>query len=130
AGVGGATVTAAGQADLRGWEWLTVPPFEFALRGTNVPLSRQSEVIVRSDLDLAVTKTNGAPALISGTARLRDSFFLRDLADLVPGNVASTERRPPYFSIPNPPLADWRLAIRVNGERFLKVRTPIFNGEV
>ena len=51
--------------------------------------------IVRSDVNLAVTKTNGAPAIITGIAYLRDSLFLRDLADLVPGKVASTERRPP-----------------------------------
>ena len=53
-----------------------------------------------------------------------------DLADLVPGRVSSPERRPPYFSVAEPGLADWRLAIRVGGERGLKVRSTLFNGQV
>ena len=95
-----------------------------------MPLSRQPETIIRSDLDLTLTKTNDSPAVISGNARLRDSFFLHDIADLAPGRVASPSRRPPYFSIEIQPLADWRLAVHVTGERFLKVRSTIFNGEV
>jgi len=101
------------------------------LRGTNVPLSRQPESILRSDLELTLVKTNGTPALLAGTARLRQSYFFHDLADLVStGGAATPRRRPPYFSIDADPLADWRLAVHVIGERFLKVRTPLFNGEV
>ena len=37
---------------------------------------------------------------------------------------------PPFFSIDNPTLADWRLAATVEGVRWLKVRTSLFNGEV
>ena len=49
--VGGATVIARGQGDLRGTEWMKgiPPPFEFSLRGTNVPLSRQPSSIIRAD---------------------------------------------------------------------------------
>jgi translocation and assembly module TamB len=68
--------------------------------------------------------------VLSGNARLRDSYFLHDLADLVPGKVTSPSRRPPYFSIDTPPLADWRLAVHITGERFLKVRSTLFSGEV
>jgi len=130
--IGGATVRAQGQADLRELNFsnLQIPPFEFSLRGTNVPLSRSPEAIVRSDLDLAITKSNRAPASISGTARLRNSYFLRDLADLVPGKVSEPERRPPYFSITTEPLASWRVNVHVLGERFLTVRTPLFNGRI
>src|SRR5438034_277487 len=123
---------AAGEADLSGTDWVkgVPPPFEFVLFGTNVPLSRQPESIIRSDLNLAIKKTNGAPPLVSGTVRLRDSYYLSDLADLVPGRVSSPERRPPYFSVEEPGLADWRLAVRVGGERGLKVRSTLFNGQV
>src|SRR5205814_4335342 len=79
---------------------------------------------------LTLTKTNDTPALLGGTAHLRNSFFLHDLADLAPGKVTGPSRRPPYFSIEAEPLADWRLAVHVTGERFLKVRSTIFNGEV
>jgi len=129
--VGGAPISVTGQADLRGNDWLkgVLPPFEFALRGTNVPLSRQPESIIRSDLDLVFSKTNGSPPLVSGAARLRDSFFMSDLKDLVPrGAAAAPRRRPPYFSVEDPALANWRLSVVATGERFLKVRTTLFNG--
>jgi translocation and assembly module TamB len=130
--IGGAAVFANGHAELDGMDWrkLKVPPFSFVLRGTNVPLARQPESIIRSDLDVTVTKTNDNPALVSGKAHLRNSFFLHDLADLVPKRVASPSRRPPYFSIDAEPLADWRLAVQVTGERFLNVRSTLFSGEV
>jgi translocation and assembly module TamB len=130
--IGGSTVIAAGEADLSRSGWLTniPPPFEFVLFGTNVPLSRQPDSILRSDLNLSVKKTNGAPPLISGSVRLRDSYYLSDLSDLVPGKIATPEHRPPYFSVSEPGLADWRLALRVAGERGLKVRSTLFNGQV
>jgi translocation and assembly module TamB len=130
--IGGATVTANGEADLHGMNWsdFAVPPLKFSLRGTNVPLARRPESVIRSDLDLVVTKTNGSPALVSGKAHLGNSYFLHDIADLIPGKMASPGRRPPYFSIDFEPIADWRLAVQVTGERFLKVRSTIFNGEV
>jgi translocation and assembly module TamB len=132
ANIGGAMVFVSGQADFRGSNWLRgeIPPFQFKVLGTNVPLSRQPDAIIRSDLDLSIVKTDGAPPIISGTAVMRDSFFLRDLRDLIPGNVASPARRPPYFSVEIQPFAEWRLAARVTGTRFLKVRSTLFNGEV
>ena len=158
ANVGGATVHAVGQADLGEADWLASvlgastsqgspnshalskpasavgpgnkwPQFAFSLSGTNVPLARQPEVIIRSDLDLAVTRTNDAPPLLSGTVRLHDCFFLSDLTALLPGKVEAPSRRPPYFSITNAFLADWRLGVKVTGDRCLKARTTLFNGE-
>jgi translocation and assembly module TamB len=132
ANIGGATVITAGKADLRGTEWMKgiPPPFRFSLRGTNVPLSRQPESIVRSDLDLSVVKTNQNPAVISGEARIHDSYYLSDLTDLVPGKAASPRRRPPYFSIDVDPLGDWRLAVSVKGDRGFRVRSTLFNGQI
>jgi translocation and assembly module TamB len=93
-------------------------------------LSREPESIIRSDLLLAITKTNGAPPLISGEARLRDSFYLSDLSALISGGVAQPSQRPPYFSVSEPLLANWRTSVHVTGPRFLKVRSTVFNGEV
>jgi translocation and assembly module TamB len=130
--IGGAPVVLSGGLNLSGTDWLrgALPPFEISLQGTDVPLSRQTDSVIRSDLHLEITKTNAAAPLISGVARLKDSFYLSDLNDLVPGKVASPSARPPYFSIQEPPLADWRLAVKVSGARFLRVRSPVFNGEV
>ena len=130
--VGGAPVSLAGQVHLQGTDWLhgAIPPFLFELHGTNVVLARQPESVVRGDLNLAMLKTNGAPPLISGLVRLRDSYFLSDLRALIPGKITMPQERPPYFSIDTPELADWRLDVAVYGVRFLKVRSPLFVGEV
>jgi translocation and assembly module TamB len=130
--IGGAPVALSGGVDFTGTNWLrgALPPFQISVNGTEVPLSRQPESIIRSDLLLGITKTNGAPPLISGVAHLRNSFYLSDLSALVPGKVASPSARPPYFSIQEPHLADWRLAVTVDGVRFLKVRSTVFSGEV
>jgi translocation and assembly module TamB len=130
--VGGSAVRMSGEGDLRGTNWFKeeVPPFKFALRGTNVPISRQPDSVIRSDLTLSVTKTNGAPTLITGTVRMRDSFYLSDITDLVPGKVASPSRRPPYFSIEDEPFDRWRLSLHVTGERGMRVRSTLFNGQI
>lgn len=129
--IGSAPLTITGKADLSGTEWLwgELPPFQISVVGSDIPLARQPESIIRSDLALAIAKTNGAPPLISGRAHLRDSYFLSELRDLAPGQVTSPARRPPYFSIEDPALADWRLALDVDGAGFLKVRSTLFNGE-
>jgi translocation and assembly module TamB len=130
--VGGSLVSMSGEGDLSGSDWQKedVPPFKFQLRGTNVPLSRQPESVIRSDLRLSIRKTNGAPAVVFGVVHMRDSFYLSDLTDLVPGKIASPSRRPPYFSIEDKPFADWRLALHVEGEKALRVRSTLFNGQI
>lgn len=130
--VGGSPIWMSGEGDLRGTNWFkeNVPPFNFAMHGTNVPLSREPESVIRSDLNLSVVKTNGAPAVVAGMVRLRDSFYLSDLTDLVPGKVATPSRRPPYFSIEDEPFAHWRLAVRVSGDRGLRVRSTLFTGQI
>jgi len=130
--ISGAPLNITGHADLGGTEWVhgQLPPFSLTLRGTNVPLVRQPEVVVRSDLDLTAVKTNEAPPLIAGDVRLHDSFFLADLTALIPGQVAGPSRRPPYFNIEDPFLSDWRLDVKVDGVRFIKLSTPIFSGQV
>jgi translocation and assembly module TamB len=85
---------------------------------------------LRGDLDLKLTtpERGRAPALISGTVRLRDSLFLQDVRQLLPGGARSKTRRPPYFAVEIPPFDAWRLDINVVGDRFLRLRTPVFTG--
>jgi translocation and assembly module TamB len=130
--ISGAPLNITGHVDLGGTEWLhgQLPPFALTLLGTNVPLVRQPEVVVRSDLDLTAVKTNEALPLIAGDVRLHDSFFLADLTALIPGQVAGSSRRPPYFNIEDPFLSAWRLDMKVDGVRFVKLSTPIFSGQV
>ncbi|MEY2467198.1 MAG: translocation and assembly module TamB, partial [Verrucomicrobiota bacterium] len=130
--IGGQSLTAEGSAELNEnpWQQKTIPPFHIHAYGTNLPLVRQDGVVIRADLNLAITNSAPANTLITGTVRLRDSFFLKSLQDLVPGRTVAPERRPPYFSIVAEPMAQWRLALRVEGDRFLKVQSPVFRGTV
>jgi translocation and assembly module TamB len=130
--LGPSIVTLAGLADFQGTNWMKegIPSLDITLRGTNVPLARQPESVIRSDLNLRLVKKIGAAPLITGTARLRDSFYLSDLAALAPGKVAGPGLRPPFFSLDEPFLAGSKLNVAVTGVRFLKVRSPVFNGEV
>jgi len=132
ASIGGAPISASGKVDLRGDDWLkgVAPPFELKLLGQNVPLVRNPDVVIRSDITALVTKTRSAHPLITGVVRVRDSFYLRDLKDLLPSGVASPGARPPYFSIDVEPLADWRLNVDVKGDRCLKVYSPLFHGVI
>ncbi len=88
------------------------------------------ESVIRADLNTAFANSSNGPPLISGNVHLRNSLYLRDLRDLVPGQVATPSRRPPYFSIEDEPFANWRLQLAVAGKRFLNVRSPLFNGEI
>jgi translocation and assembly module TamB len=129
--VGGRQVHGEGTIHLppRLWPTNGLPDFHFRAWGANVPLVRRPEAIVRADLELEITNAASMKAPeIRGGVNLRKSYFLTDLNDLVPGKVASPRRRPPYFSITNARFADWRLAIDVRGDEFIKIRSPLFRG--
>jgi translocation and assembly module TamB len=131
--IGGELAVANGLVDLSAERWHQddrLPPFQIQITGSNVPLTRRSEAILRADLNVAVTNVPKQTPVISGAVRMRNSFYLQELAALVPGDVASPSRRPPYFHTEQKPFADWRLALAITGDNFLKVRTPLFQGEV
>ena len=130
--LGGYSVLGAGEIEVNPNQLLRgrLPPFDFHITGKNVPLTRQPDAIIRADVDVNIRHATNLPVTISGELNLRDSLYLRELRDLVPGRLASAERRPPYFSVEAQPFAAWRVDLTVAGERFLKIRTPIFNGEV
>jgi translocation and assembly module TamB len=128
--LGGQRVAVSGKARLNDppWDFKRIPQFQVRLVGTNVPLARKPDVVLRADLDLSVTNGAAAPAQVGGTVRLRDSFYLSDLRDLTSGGVTTPARRPPFFSIDLMPWAEWQLNVQVHGERFLQVRSPLFRG--
>jgi translocation and assembly module TamB len=129
--LGGETLSVGGRVNLSAESVAKgYPDLEFSIAGYNLPLARNPDVILRSDLNLKVTNGTNRIPVISGTANLRDSFLLRDIATLVPGRVARPEMRPPYFTLPQDPVDEWTLDIRVRGERFMRVRSPFFQGVV
>jgi translocation and assembly module TamB len=113
-----------------GWDERGIADMAFALTGTNVALVRSADLFLRSDLNLSLQATNHTPPVLSGEVRLRESLFFQDLATLTRIDLNRPELRPPYFSISTPPLDAWRLDLRVTGQRFLKVISPVFRGEV
>jgi len=103
---------------------------EFHLVGKNVPLVRQPGLLFRADVNAWFRQGPDHPATLSGELVLRDSLFLRELRLLAPTKLEAVQRRPPYFRVEAPPFADWRLAVRLHGDRFLQVRSPVFRGEI
>jgi translocation and assembly module TamB len=97
---GGAPLGVSGIVDLAKVNPKTrLPEFDLRIRGDNVPLARQPDLILRGDIDLGLSNVTNDVPVVGGSVRLRDSFFLSDLKLLIPGRVAAPRRRPPYFSI-------------------------------
>jgi translocation and assembly module TamB len=128
--LGGESLNLSGQIDLP--KDLAVrsvlPGMNLRLTGTNLPLARKPELVVRGDLNLQITNTLGAVPLIMGEVTLKESYYLKEIRALVPGRLAKAQRRPPYFSIEQAPFDVWRLNLRVHGDRCFKIRSPLFSG--
>ena len=106
------------------------PRFDFSLRGENLPFVRQVGLLLRGDLDLKLVSADHGGGKITGKVKLRDSMFSTDLRDLVPkggGNVGAAARAP-FFSVEAKPFSAWQLDVDLSGERFLRMRTPVFTG--
>lgn len=104
------------------------PRMELRLKGENLPFVRRTGLLLRGDLDLKLEMRRVARAAITGTIKLRDSLFLSDLRALIPSGTKGSATRPPYFSVDAPPVNTWRLDVDVLGEKFMRLRTPVFNG--
>jgi translocation and assembly module TamB len=123
---GGQLVTVSGKVALP----IGAPPkFDLSLIGENFPLIRQTGLLMRADLDLKLTTETDNVTAVTGAVNLRDSMFLSDVRALIPtGGGGGPARRPPFFSIENPPLNSWRLGIDVHGDQFLRLRSAVFVG--
>ncbi|MCX6951074.1 MAG: translocation/assembly module TamB domain-containing protein [Verrucomicrobia bacterium] len=102
--------------------------YDLRLKGDNLPFVRQTGVLLRGDLDLKLTTPDRGTPRIAGTVKLRESLFLSDVRALLPGGARTKSRVPPYFAVEAEPYDRWRLDIAIQGEKFLKLRTALFNG--
>lgn len=125
--VGGQPLTVSGNAQ---WPESGSVVFDLALAGKNLPLVRNTGVLLRSDLNLRIRSDASGAGEVSGAATLRDGLVLVDVRSLVPrgGGAVVTARRPPYFSVEVAPINRWGLDVEVSGERFLRLRTPVITG--
>ncbi len=126
--LGGQPVNFLGRIDFATNAPGNLPLIDLFLQGENIPLARRTDLILRSDLNLRLSNVTNAVPLVSGHVRLRDSFYLGDLRQLIPGRVSSPKRRPPYFSFEEQPFADWVMNVQVTGDNFLRARSPLFRG--
>lgn len=123
--LGGETATVTGAADL---STPSTPRLDLRLAGRNLPLVRRAGLLLRSDLDLAVTTDAAGATRIGGTVNLRDSLVLADLRQWLPTGVRAAGRAPPYFAVAAAPFHDWRLEVAVGGPRGLRLHTPVLTG--
>lgn len=126
----GQPVAVAGAWRFADGETNAMPPLRFTLSGTNLALARRADLFLRGDVALVLTGRGLTNATVAGEVKLRNSLLLRDLQSLVSGNIQEPASRPPYFSVQPAPWGDWRLDLRVQGDRFLRVVTPVFRGRV
>lgn len=126
--VGGSSVAFTG--------WLNAsdlkrPLWEFSVNGLNVPLVRTTDMILRSDLNIQASHTNPTETpLISGALKLRSSTMLVEFDPLAPNVETGPRSKPPFFSISEPTLADWRFDIKITGDSFMRVRSPYFRTQL
>lgn len=106
------------------------PRVNLAMRGENVALVRQYGMIVRGDLDLSVAGELGGEGRVWGRIGLRDSLVYQDFRELVRPSAASVSDHPPYFAVDSPWVGRWRLGVSIEGDRFLRVQSPLFRGRV
>ena len=106
------------------------PGLQLRLQGSNVPIVRQQDLIIRGDADLRLAKEVGAPARISGDLNLRESLILQDLRGVLRPGVATAAARPPFFSLEAEYVRQWELDLNIQGDRFLRVQSPFFRGRI
>ena len=129
--IGGEPLKIAGLIDLSEEKMTNgFPSLRLTIKGTNVPLARTPDIILRSDLNLIVSNERTNVPVVAGVVNLRDSFLMRDITTLAPVHVTKPSRRPPYFSIETEPVAQWLVNLRVRGVDFLRVNSPFFQGAV
>jgi translocation and assembly module TamB len=104
--------------------------YEVNLQGTNVPLARSVEFLLRGDMNVQLRGGRTNQSVLTGAITLHDGLYLQHTSSLLTGSRKRPELRPPYFSVTNAPFADWRLNLAIHGNQFLRVRTPFFSGTV
>lgn len=125
--VGDRTVSVAGDARLH--DDFSVD-YTLQIKGEKVPFVRRSGLLLRGDVDVTATGSTGEreEGIIAGEIRLHNGYYLSELHLPSAGNVTLPAQRPPFFSVDAAPFADWKLNLKISGDRFLQVRSPMFNG--
>ncbi len=123
--IGGEPVTIDGSVTLGA---NGAPRLALGLKGKNLPLVRNTGLLVRNDVDLHANTDAAGVTRISGVLTLRDCLVLANLGALLPTGQRGVTRQPPYFAVEAVPFRSWPLAVEVRGQQAIKIRTTVFNG--
>lgn len=128
------TATLGGEAVTLGGSVTLVPGgtprLDLKLSGKNLPLVRNTGLLLRSDLDIAATTNAAGLTRLSGTVTVRDCLVLANLnlRTLLPTGRRGVSRQPPYFAVEAEPFSQWPLAIEVRAAGTIRVRTTVYHG--
>ncbi len=110
---------------------LTEPNLDFQLKAQSVLVARNDSLTARADADVSVTGPL-ASATVSGNVALTNSQFLKNI-DLLPiGLPGRPAPQPPSdrpdFSVPQPPIRDWKFDVAIKTKDPFLIRGNLANG--
>ncbi|MDI1248858.1 MAG: translocation/assembly module TamB domain-containing protein [Lacunisphaera sp.] len=125
--LGGEPVTLDGSVTLMSG---AAPRLALGLKGKNLPLVRNTGLLLRSDLDLRADTDAAGVTRLSGALDIRDCLVLANvnLRTLLPTGRRGVTRQPPYFAVETEPFRHWPLAVAVRAPAVVRVRTSVYNG--
>jgi len=124
--LGGEPVTLTGNATLGPGG---TPHFALNLQGKNLPLVRNTGLLLRLDVDLHANTGAAGVTTLGGTVAVRDCLMLAslNLRDLLPSGTRGVMRPPPYFSVATEPFRHWALAVDLRAAKTVRLRTTVFH---
>jgi len=110
---------------------LTEPNLDLQMKAESALVARNDTLTARADADIKVSGPFNS-AQVSGTVAMTNSQFLKNL-DLIPiGLPGRPAPQPPSsrpdFSIPQPPLRDWKFDVTIKTKDPVLIRGNLANG--
>jgi autotransporter translocation and assembly factor TamB len=111
---------------------LTAPVLDLQFRAQSVLVARNDTLTARADADLKITGPFAA-ATVTGNVAMTNSRFLKNI-DLIPiGLPGRPAPQPPSerpeFSLPTPPLRDWKFDVAIKTKDPVLIRGNLATGE-
>ncbi len=125
--LGGEPVSVEGNAT---FEPGGTPRLALSLKGKNLPLVRNTGLLLRTDVDLHANTDAAGVTRLGGAVEVRDCLMLAslNLRALLPTGTRGVTRPPPYFSVKAEPFLHWLLAVEVQAKKSIRLRTTVFHG--
>ncbi len=111
---------------------LTEPNVDIDLRAESVLVARNDSLTARADANIKVSGPL-ASATVKGNVALTNSHFLKDI-DLLPIGLPGRPAPEPFsedrpdFSIPDPPMRDWKFDVAITTKDPFSIRGNLANG--